>query len=99
MAKKIVVLNGSPKKEGNTAALVEWFSEGARSKGAVVEVVPAAFLKYNSCGCLSCRVCQKIEKYECAINDDAKPVLKKMSEADVIVFASPLYSPTQKTIG
>jgi len=91
MAKKIVVLNGSPKKEGNTAALVEWFSEGACSRGAVVEVVPVAFLKYRSCGCVSCRACQKIKQYECVINDDAKVVLKKMAEADAVVFATPLY--------
>ncbi|MDD5681468.1 MAG: NAD(P)H-dependent oxidoreductase, partial [Candidatus Omnitrophica bacterium] len=43
MAKKILVLSGSPKKNGNTAILVEWFAEGARSKGAAVEIVNTAF--------------------------------------------------------
>lgn len=91
MAKKIIVISGSPKKNGNTAALVEWFSDGARSGGAKVEVVNAAFLKYKSNGCTSCRACQKSRKYECVIKDDARSVLKKMAAADVTVMATPLY--------
>jgi len=55
MSKKILILCGSPKKDGNTAALVDWFSEGARLKGADVEIVRTAFLKYKSPGCTSCR--------------------------------------------
>ncbi|MDD5136535.1 MAG: flavodoxin family protein [Candidatus Omnitrophica bacterium] len=89
--KKILILSGSPKKNGNTAALVGWFSEGARSKGAEVEIVETAFLKYKSSGCASCRTCQEIEEYECVIDDDAKSVLKKMVHADMIVMATPLY--------
>jgi len=91
MSKKILILSGSPKKDGNTAALVKWFAEGARSKGAEIEIVQTAFLKYKSSGCASCRTCQKIDKYECAINDEAKPVLAKMAKVDVIVMATPLY--------
>jgi len=91
MAKKILILSGSPIKNGNTATLVKWFIEGARTKGAQAEVVQAAFLKYKSSGCTSCRACQKLVKYECVINDEAKPVLAKMVEVDVIVMATPLY--------
>ena len=91
MAKKILVLSGSHKKDGNTAALVNWFAEGARSKGAKVEIVQTAFLKYKSLGCISCRACQKLKKYECVIDDEAKPVLAKMAKVDAIVMATPLY--------
>ena len=91
MAKKILVLSGSPKKNGNTAILVNWFTEGARSAGAEVEVVNTAFLKYKSTGCISCRACQRSEKYECAVDDEAKPVLARMADVDVIVMATPLY--------
>ena len=89
--KKILIISGSPKKNGNTASLVDWFSEGARSGGADIEIDLAAFLKTKTNGCLSCRSCQKSDKYECAVNDDVKPVLKKMAEVDVIVMATPLY--------
>ncbi len=91
MPKKILIVSGSPKKEGNTAALAGWFAEGARSKGAEVEIVRASSLKHKSSGCASCRRCQKYDKYECVIDDDVKEVLKKMAAADVIVMATPLY--------
>jgi multimeric flavodoxin WrbA len=91
MSKKILILNGSPKKDGNTSIMVDWFGDAARSKDAEVEIVRTAFLKYKTLGCISCRKCQKIDKYECCIDDDAKPVLAKMAQVDVIVFATPLY--------
>jgi len=91
MSQNILILSGSPKKNGNTAALVEWFTEGARSKSAKVELVHAAFLKYKFPGCTSCRLCQKQEAYGCVIEDDANLVLRKMTAADVIVMATPLY--------
>jgi multimeric flavodoxin WrbA len=91
MAKKILIINGSPIKNGNTATLVKWFVEGARAQGADVEIVNAAFLKYKSSGCISCRKCQKIKEYLCVIKDEAQPVLGKMAKADVIVMATPLY--------
>jgi multimeric flavodoxin WrbA len=91
MAKTILVINGSPVKNGNTATLVNWFCDGARSEGAEVELVNAAFLKYKSNGCISCRRCQKIKEYICVINDQAQPVLKRMAQVDAIVMATPLY--------
>ncbi len=91
MGKKILVVSGSPVRGGNTDLLVKWFAAGARSKGAKVEIVRAAFLRYGSNGCLSCRVCQKIPEYACAVKDEARPVLAKMAMMDVIVMATPLY--------
>ena len=91
MAKKIIILQASPKKDGNTATLVKWFAEGAAARGSDAEVVDTAFLKYKSNGCTSCRACQASAEYECVIDDDAKPVLSRMAKADVIVMATPLY--------
>ncbi len=91
MPKKILILSGSPLKKGNTARLIDWFSEGASSEGAKIEVVHAASLKLKIRGCISCRRCQKADKYGCVVKDDANPVLRKMANADVIVMATPLY--------
>ncbi|MFH1877531.1 MAG: flavodoxin family protein [Candidatus Omnitrophota bacterium] len=91
MGKKVMVISGSPVKNGNTSILVEWFREGALAGGADVEVIDAARLKYKSNGCASCRLCQKSDKYECVIADDARPVLARMAYAGAIVFATPLY--------
>lgn len=91
MAKKILIISGSPKKDGNTQALIDEFVKGAHSGGAQTEVVHAAFLKYKANGCTSCRACQESDKYECVIKDEASPVLKKMAGVDIIVMATPLY--------
>ena len=91
MTKSFLILSGSPKKNGNTAALIEWFTEGAASRGARVELIHTAFLKYKFPGCTSCRLCQKQEAYGCVIEDDVQLVLKKMASAEVIVMATPLY--------
>ncbi|MBF0121807.1 MAG: flavodoxin family protein [Candidatus Omnitrophica bacterium] len=91
MPKKILIISGSPKKDGNTTALIEWFQEGIITKGGIPDIVYAAFLKYKFPGCTSCRACQKSEKYECVIDDDARSVLLKMAKADIIVMATPLY--------
>ncbi|OGS44233.1 MAG: hypothetical protein A2539_02305 [Elusimicrobia bacterium RIFOXYD2_FULL_34_15] len=89
--KKILILSGSPKKNGNTATLIKWFCEGAQSNGVEIEVIQTVSLKQKSNGCMSCRQCQKSDKYECAVNDEVKPVLMKMAKVDVIVMATPLY--------
>jgi multimeric flavodoxin WrbA len=91
MPKNILILNGSPKKDGNTSRLVEWFAQGARLNSGNVEIIRAAQLKVKSNGCLSCRKCQSAKDYECVIDDDIKSALKKVARADVIVFATPLY--------
>ncbi|MBN2189818.1 MAG: flavodoxin family protein [Candidatus Aureabacteria bacterium] len=89
--KKILIVSGSPKKDGNTALLIGWFAEGADLKGANIEIVNAAFLKYKASGCISCRQCQDNAEYGCVIDDDASSVLLKMKEADIIVMATPMY--------
>lgn len=91
MSKSVLIISGSPKKDGNTAALVDWFVQGAASKGASTEVVRAASLGFKVNGCLSCRICQKNKEYTCMVGDDVRDVLGKMPAADVIVFATPLY--------
>jgi len=91
MPKKILIINGSPKKNGNTSILISAFTKGAKSKGASVEVINAAFLKNKMNGCNSCRGCQETKEFACVIDDDASKVIQKMIKADVIVFATPLY--------
>lgn len=89
--KKILIISGSPKKDGNTETLIKWFREGAEPSGAVMEQVRIAALKIKSSGCLSCRQCQRNSEYGCVIKDDISGLLLKMAEADVIVMGTPLY--------
>jgi multimeric flavodoxin WrbA len=91
MSKKIIVLCGSPRKQGNTNTVVNWFVEGAKSAGAQVEVVDAAHLKYKANGCTACMACQKSDKFQCVIDDDASPIIARIPEFDVMVLATPIY--------
>lgn len=91
MAKKIMVLSGSPRKNGNTNTVVGWFAEGAKEAGADVEVIDVTRLKSTHHGCIACMGCQKSDKYECMVKDEVQPVLARFPSADVVVFATPTY--------
>jgi multimeric flavodoxin WrbA len=91
MPKNILIISGSPKKDGNTALLIEWFVQGIRSVGSNVQLIRAADLKYEVIGCISCRVCQKNAEYRCVIKDEISDCVARFAEVDVIVMASPLY--------
>jgi multimeric flavodoxin WrbA len=54
---KIIIISGSPKKDGNTDTLIRWLIEGATSNGVEIETVHAASLKLKVNGCSSCRSC------------------------------------------
>jgi len=91
MAKKVMVLCGSPRKNGNTNTVAGWVVEGLKETGAHVEVIDVARLKSKNNGCIACMSCQKSDKYECAFDDDIKPVLARIPDMDVVVFATPVY--------
>ena len=85
---KIAVFNGSPRKE-NTAALVEAFCEGAKSAGHEVDVYHVGQMKIA--GCLGCEYCHTKGNGNCVQKDDLEKIMPAYKEADMIVFASPIY--------
>ncbi len=85
---KILVLNGSPTPNGNTVALVNSFKEGAESKGHEVNVIDVAHKKVN--GCMACNFC-KSNNGQCVQKDDMQEIYPLIQDADMIVFASPIY--------
>jgi multimeric flavodoxin WrbA len=85
---KIVILNGSPRKNGKTASLVKAFIEGAESVGN--EVKELYLQGMNIGGCLACEGCQR-NGGTCVQKDDMKIVSEAFLWADVVVFASPQY--------
>lgn len=89
---KIIAVNGSPRKEWNTATLLRHALEGAAAKGAETELIHLYDLDYK--GCVSCFACKRKggRSYgRCAVNDGLKPVLQKIEEADGVVLGSPVY--------
>lgn len=85
---KIVVLSGSPRKGANTDTMVEVFAETAREGGHTVEVIRVAGKKIA--GCLGCQYCFTHEG-TCVQKDDMADVIESLKDADMAVFASPIY--------
>lgn len=86
---KILVLNGSPRLKGNTAALVDAFVEGAKENGHDITVVPVCQKKIA--GCLACEYCHTKGEGRCIQQDDMQEIYPVLSEAEMIVLASPVY--------
>ena len=84
----ILILSGSPRKGGNTDLLVEAFVKGASQKHHV-EVVSVRDYKVNPC--MGCNACFKNKDKTCAQKDDMPLIYEKMSQADMLVIASPVY--------
>lgn len=89
MCKNIVILNGSPRKNGNTSALVKAFTKGAKSAG---HTVTEFFLDgMNIHGCKGCFGGDNNRKCPCVQKDDMDRIYPAVKECDVIVLATPLY--------
>ncbi|PNV62103.1 FMN reductase [Clostridium sp. chh4-2] len=89
MGKKIIILNGSPRPNGNTAALIEAFKKGAEKSGHTVQRIDLQ--KMNIHPCLGCCGGGKNPDSPCVQKDDMDMIYPVYKEADVVVFASPLY--------
>ena len=85
----ILILSGSPRKGGNTELLVEAFAKGAAERQHHVEIVSVR--DYNVNPCLGCDACFKNDANTCAQKDDMAAIYEKMSQADMLVIASPVY--------
>ncbi len=85
---KIAILNGSPRKE-NTAAMADAFAEGAREAGHEVEILQVGKMKIN--GCLGCEYCHTKGEGKCVQKDDMEKVIPAYLDADMVVFATPIY--------
>ncbi|ORT99909.1 iron-sulfur flavoprotein [Anaerovibrio sp. JC8] len=85
---KIAIFNGSPRKV-NTAAMVQAFSEGAKAAGHEVEEYHVGKMKIA--GCLGCEYCHTKGEGTCVQKDDFEKLLPAYKEADMVVFASPIY--------
>jgi len=84
----IVCLNGSPRKDGNSATIAKRFCDTAEKTGARVRTFALNDLDYRGCqGCMAC----KTKREDCVLNDDLTEVLEAVRDTDVLVLASPVY--------
>ncbi|TNF46422.1 flavodoxin family protein, partial [bacterium] len=87
--RKILILMGSPRKEGNTAALTEQLTKGAQAGEAEVQTLHLHGMDISPC--TACEGCHTEGSMGCVIDDEMKEVYVCLREADSIVFATPVY--------
>jgi multimeric flavodoxin WrbA len=85
--RKIVILMGSPRRDGNSAALAAAIAEGAT--GAEVEAFYLHGMKIAPCS--ACEACHKPGAAGCVLRDDMRKLYPMLVAADAVVFASPIY--------
>ena len=88
MGKKIVVITGSPRKNGNSFAMTDAFIQAAAQKGHSSTRFDAAMRKIG--GCHACETCYKTGK-ACSFDDDFNQIAPAILEADAVVFTMPVY--------
>lgn len=91
---KITIINGSPRKNGNTAKAARVFAEELRaaiglSGGDSTETI--ALAERDVRRCLGCRVCFDRGEEACPLKDDVTAITRAMLDADAVVLASPVY--------
>lgn len=90
--RKILILNGAGKRNGNTAALIKSFREGAEAAGH--EIKEFFLQNMNIHSCLDCQGCARKpigDPQPCVQKDDMQQVYDAYAESDVVVFATPVY--------
>lgn len=89
---KVIAVNGSPRKNWNTARLLQKALDGAASQGAQTETFHLYGLNYKGCiSCFSCKARDGKSYGRCAVRDGLTPLLRTIEEADAFVIGSPIY--------
>lgn len=87
---KVTILMGSPRKQGNTNAVLEPFMEQLKKQGVEYDLFWLYDMDIH--GCTACRTCQKDwENYSCAFDDGLKPIYESLLTSDAMVLATPIY--------
>lgn len=89
---KVFAINGSPRKNWNTAKLLKEVLNGSASQGAETDLVHLYDINFKGCtSCFACKLKDGKSYGRCAMNDGLTPVLEKLAGADAFVLGSPIY--------
>lgn len=87
--KRILIVIGSPRKEGNSSTLAKQLAAGSEAAGAEVELFYLHDMNIKPCS--GCDGCRGEKGKECVIDDDMQALYPKLQQADALVIASPIY--------
>lgn len=91
MVKKALIIEGSPRRKGNTATTALLASKALTAKGYEVFLKHASDIQMDVFGCSGCMACQRSDEYKCAYKDELAMLVNSMPSFNLIVFCSPLY--------
>ena len=94
----ILAINGSPRKNWNTARLLDSALQGAESCGATTELIHLHDYEFK--GCYSCLACKRKDKPTalCSYPDGLQEILEKVKQADGVILGSPIYNGTDTAV-
>ncbi|MPM79077.1 hypothetical protein SDC9_126108 [bioreactor metagenome] len=88
----VIAINGSPRKNWNTATILNKALEGASSQGATTELINLYDLNFKGCiSCFACKLKGGKSYGKCGYKDELTPVLEKIESADAVILGSPIY--------
>jgi multimeric flavodoxin WrbA len=87
--KRVMIVNGSPRKNGNSTLLAKQVAAGAKAAGAMVESFYLHGMNIKPCN--ACEACRKRPNTDCVLKDDMQRLYPKLRKADAILVASPIY--------
>lgn len=91
MSKKIVFIQGSPRKNGNTRLVAKIAAQAAQDMSAEVAEIDATELEFKIPGCASCGKCHQSDEFLCAVGDQLAQTVAALIQYDVIAIATPTY--------
>lgn len=86
---KILILNGSPRPNGNTVAMIKAFEEGAKENRHEITTIDVC--RMQIAGCLACEYCHTKGNGKCVQKDAMQEIYLLLEEAEMIVLATPIY--------
>ena len=88
---KILSMLASPNKNGNTSLLLEEYIKGVRESHAEAEISEVFLHQKDIQACRGCNGCKRLDNKQCVIEDDMQPYYQDVEEANVLLFATPVY--------
>jgi multimeric flavodoxin WrbA len=89
---KVIAVNGSPRKDWNTAAMLRQALQGSADRGAITELIHLYELDYRGCSsCFACKTRGGPSYGRCALQDDLAPVLQRIEKVGALILGSPIY--------
>ena len=91
--KKVIIIDGGPRKNFNTASMLQKFADGVASVSSDIEVKTIRLYGIDYKGCMSCMACKLKGKVSnvCKFRDALTPILEEVAQADGLVLGSPIY--------